>query len=203
MNHMFRISFLVAGFVLLASSTYTRAQERSETRPGGPEFAALTKKLIPTRCHMSYCGWFSVEDIAPVGTSPLGTLYAYAARSFGSEWPQDVDYNVPMTKKDQGIFMAMVFCSKTRPTVFYYLKGENGALGSWQTDALQPGNDQAVAGVNESAYIGYFGLCHHTIVNSAFGLGPLAHRLGYRFTDQEYEDPDIQVATPFDALKWR
>lgn len=185
-------------FALLAvaaASTAAHAQIKS-IPPVSSEFGALMKKLVPTRCHMGSCGWFSIEDIAPVGSTPIGTLYAVGEHSFHAEWPRDVDYNVPMPKRDGGMRVSMVFCSKTHPTTFGYYDGK------WIAAGLQPGNEKAEFGYNESAYDEYFAVCHNAIINGDPKL--LARRLGYQFATHDIDgDLDPPVTMPTDALNWR
>jgi hypothetical protein len=163
------------------------------------EFKPLLGKLVPARCHMGTCSWFSIEAAEPLGTSSKGQLYALAIRWWESTH-KDANYDRPAPRTGGEMNISFIFCSKKKPASIN--RAESGA--SWSATPLQPGNHNAVSGAMESAYAVYWAACHGAIVRDVTDEGDrLGKKLGYRFSGEgDNLDEDETLASPFDVLKW-
>ncbi len=155
------------------------------------------------RCHMDVCNFFVIEDSKPVGSTKVGTLFALAAKSWENEYKargenDDHEYDRPPVKTgkpETGV--SFVFCSKTKPIEFFF------SGGKWNSDALRPGDDAAMSGAEEYAYVFYWAACHNFISKDPVSA-QLAEKLGYRFKDHPASDEDASTADdiqPMDVLR--
>jgi hypothetical protein len=94
--------------------------------------------------------------------------------------------------------VSFVFCSKTKPVEFFFTDGK------WISSALRPGDEAAVSGAMEYAYVFYWAACHNTIVKDPVSAR-MAMKLGYHFTENLLQSDftgnignNIQ---PFDVLR--
>ena len=168
------------------------------------EFEAGVGPTIHGRCHMDFCGLSNIQVSAPVAVLRDGTLFAIS----GQAWGETYDPNVPgdeYAHASKGVeaktpYMMMVFCSKTRPHVFWY----DVTSKNWQANALKPGDDAAISGADESAYQDYWAACHHLFPQSAFDplVYKLARELGYHFQGGPPDgDGDDSITQPSDLLR--
>jgi hypothetical protein len=170
------------------------------------EFAAAIGKTGYGRCHMDYCGFFTINAAAPIGSSKDGVLFAISETVWGAQYrPTDDDHEydhppISVEKKEPSI--TAVFCSKTKPTIFDYVPDPTTKLPSWISSPLRPGDENAVFGYNESAYQFYYAACHRYITHDPVSK-PMADRLGYHFagTDLPNDFGQSQNANPVDVLK--
>ncbi len=91
----------------------------------------------------------------------------------------------------------LIFCSKTRPVMFDYYEG------AWHAGPLRPGDEAAVFGYNESAYLFYYAACHGYFTDDPVSKA-MAIKLGYRFAESPLKDgalPDLGNLQPLDILK--
>ena len=159
------------------------------------EFAALTGRLAPGRCHMDYCAFFSIERAEQVGQTPHGALYRLETKWFNSYHPHG--YDKPAPRKFDGDQIGYVFCSKTKPA----LLDQNDDKTTWRVGFLAPGNTRQVFGANETGLALYWAACHRAIVSDVYGEGEkLGGKLGYHI-DKPAEDIE-KLADPKTALTW-
>ena len=166
------------------------------------EFQAAIGHKGYGRCHMDSCTFFIIDRATSIGDGRDGTLFEIEERDWSAAYrpPNEHDpasydeySQPPISVSKQEPRKAFVYCSKTRPTVFDLFEGK------WSSTPLRPGDDGAVFGFNESAYIWYFAACHDAIVHEP-NRNHLAERLGYRF---KHSDGGAEQGTkaPRDMLK--
>lgn len=159
------------------------------------EFAALTGKLVPGRCHMDYCTWLSIENADFVGEAPHGALYRLETKWFSSHHPRG--YDRPAPRKLDANDTSYVFCSKTKPALF----NANEDKATWRVSFLAPGVKDQVYGANETALALYWAACHRAIVKDVYDGGEkLGRKLGYRIA--KAGDDIEKLADPKAALSW-
>jgi hypothetical protein len=181
---MLRLLFAALALVVV-SSQGLRAQE----------FAALTGKIAPGRCHMDYCSWFSIESAEALGEAPHGVLFKLDTKWFSSHHPRGYDRPAPRKFDNEGT--SYVFCSKTKPA----LLSQSDDKKTWTADFLAPGNRQEVFGANETALAYYWAACHRAIVKDVYDEGArLGQKLGYRIG--KAADSIDKIADPKVALTW-
>lgn len=166
------------------------------------EFDAAIGKTGTGRCHMDNCSFFSIQTAIPVATVKDGSLFTiselswssdYKPRDDGDEYAQPPLHTSPKTPDAY-----LVFCSKTRPMMFF-LDGPK-----WTGFALRPGDEQAIAGATESAYSSYWAACHHFIAKDVYSTAKLAAKLGYHFSGGYPNGDDGEtgpIKEPRDLLK--
>lgn len=147
-----------------------------------PEGSAATMsnsilgRRIQGRCHMDYCGWFSIEKRSVAARAPDGVLYEVESRYWESKHPEGT-YETPAPLKDSGRGDWYAFCSLTRPATLFHDSAEN----NWVVSALSPNDQGGIFGYNESAYTEYFAACHDIEITDVYGqMISKAKRLGYR-----------------------
>jgi hypothetical protein len=182
-----KIQTLAIGLLFVASAAHAQA---------GPEFDALMGHLIPGRCHMNVCSWYSIETSNRVGMNSKGELYELSIKSWSASYP-DGNYNRPARRSSDGPPQtSYVFCSKETPLWI------DRSEGKWLASRLQPGNRKAVFGASESAYALYWGACHHAIVRDVYAEGDrLGKKLGYHFSGEPDEREDVPLSSPSDVLR--
>jgi hypothetical protein len=167
------------------------------------EFAAGVGHAGVGRCHMDVCGFFNIVDSKPVGSAANGTLYSVALQQWENEYKargenDDHEYDrAPVKTGKPSITVSFVFCSKTRPLQFFFSEGK------WEANSLRPGDEAAVSGAEEFAYVLYWAECHDLITKDPVSAA-LATRLGYRFKDQPAKDDNASAASvlqPMDVLR--
>ena len=157
------------------------------------EFGALLGKQLDFGCHNGKCEHTIIEKVEQVGASDggAGKLYVVvtADSNTGAADPQ------PM--KTGSANVAFVFCSRTRPSVFY--PAADGASG-WTTAYLHPNLGDDINDTTGASYQIYFASCHHVAVSGADQIVPLAKRLGYRVRLADEAARVVSVPTPFAAI---
>jgi hypothetical protein len=191
MRHLLIFVFYLDVFL---GSTGARAQE----------FAAAVGHTGVGHCHMDTCSFFHIVDSKPVGSATNGTLYTVALQQWENEYRakgenDDHEYDrAPITTGKPSISVSFVFCSKTRPLQFFFSEGK------WDANSLRPGDEAAVSGAEEFAYVLYWAECHELITKDPVSAA-LATRLGYRFKDQPANGGNASGATsalqPMDVLR--
>ena len=117
------------------------------------EFAPAIGRTGIGRCHMDTCSFFIIEDAKPVDSAKGGTLFAVATKGWQNEYKAQGDddtheYDRPPVKiGEPTVILSFVFCSKTRPIEFFY-QGSR-----WASTRLRPGDERAMAGALEYAYV--------------------------------------------------
>jgi hypothetical protein len=187
-------------FALLLLSGFLFVSSEADAQ----EFAAAIGHPGAGRCHMDICTFFNIVDSKPVGSTKDGTLFAVAAQQWENGYKahgenDDHEYDrAPVSSEKPTTAVSFVFCSKTRPVEFFYSEGK------WSSNALRPGDESAVSGAEEYAYVFYWAACHNVIVKDAVSAS-LAARLGYRFKDQPAKDDGRSGAAtnlqPLDVLR--
>jgi hypothetical protein len=168
------------------------------------EFVSVIGHSGMGRCHMDICTFFYISDSKPVGSTKEGTLFAIATQQWENEYKargegDDHEYDrAPVTMGKPTTVIAFVFCSKTRPVEFFYSEGK------WSSNALRPGDESAVSGAAEYAYVFYWASCHNFITKDPVSAS-LAASLRYRFKVQPAKDDDRSGAEtglqPLDVLR--
>lgn len=154
---------------------------------------SIIGQRIQGRCHMEYCGWFSIEKRTIAGRAPDGVLYKIENRYWSSHHP-DGSYETPAPLKDEGRGDWDVFCSLTRPAIIQHIQNE------WSASTLSPNDASGIYGYNESAYIQYFAACHDVEITDVYDqMTALAKRLGYRVGAERVEQ--MQIADPTEYLQ--
>jgi hypothetical protein len=165
------------------------------------EFEAAIGKKGRGRCHMDSCDFFVLDQVLPVKSTARGTLYAIAFQSWSASYKNtddDKEYDrAPISVEKPAAKLNMIFCSKTKPVIFDYFDG------AWHAGALRPGDESAVFGFNESAYIFYYAACHGYVTDDPVSKTK-ALSLGYRFAESPLNGgnlPDLGKLQPLDAVK--
>jgi hypothetical protein len=168
---------------------------------GAAEFNAVIGKEQRGRCHMDSCDFFKLDSVLPIKSTVRGTLYAIAFQSWSAAYKNtddDKEYDrPPISVEKPTAKLNMIFCSKTKPVMFdYYDEG-------WHAGALRPGDESAVFGFNESAYIFYYAACHGYVTDDPVSKTK-AKRFGYSFAQSPLDGgnlPDLGKLQPFDVVK--
>ena len=104
--------------------------------------------------------------------------------------------NDPLPMKNETAGVTFVFCSRTRPSVFY--PATDGSP-TWTTAYLHPNIGDDINDATEASYVIYFASCHRTAPKGAEEIVSLAKRLGYRVKPNEpVSEPS--VLSPFAAV---
>ena len=149
---------------------------------------------------MDYCGLSMIQVSIPVAILRDGTLFAISGQAWGENYgpnlPREEYAHRPKSVDPKQPYLKMVFCSKVRTYMFGFYDGK------WQTNALKPGDDDAISGADESSYQDYWATCHHFFPKSAFD--PLVHKLavklGYHFKGGP-ADGEGAIAQPSDLMR--
>jgi hypothetical protein len=141
----------------------------------GPEFQALTGKTIRLRRHMDLCEWRRIDEAKVAGNSTRGVLYELNTTSWASRH-KNGKYDRPAPKTDESHGINYFFCSKQKPAAIWQDEGK------WIAPLLQPGDENAVFGANESAYTKYWAARHSVYVDDVYAEGTkLGRKFGYHF----------------------
>ncbi|MES0094590.1 lysozyme inhibitor LprI family protein [Mesorhizobium sp. M0030] len=169
----------------LISATENRRDELLNLTMSGelaPEGSAATMsnsivgRRIQGRCHMDYCGWFSIEKRSIAARAPDGVLYKVESRYWESKHPEGT-YDTPAPLKENGRGDWYAFCSLTRPATLFHDSTEK----NWVVSTLSPSDQGGIFGYNESSYTEYFAACHDIEITDVYGqMVSKAKRLGYR-----------------------
>lgn len=168
------------------------------------EFEAAIGHKGTGRCHMDYCSYFIIDAATPVGNGRDGKLFKIEERTWGADYNPPPDnapesYNEyaqpPKSVGKQERETRFVYCSKTRPTSFFFDSGK------WTSNKLRPGDQGAIFGYNESEYTWYFAACHNAILKSPYDDHNLPRRLGYRFRNSDSGEDAQGNLAPRDMLK--
>jgi hypothetical protein len=161
------------------------------------EFKAVIGKENNNRCHMDGCYPFTLTSSTLIGKNGDGELYRVTEISREDEYRyrpgDDNEYDHPPIKRgkpESGEFY--VFCSKTRPEIFWKYEGK------WTSTALRPGDEEGVYGATELVHLEYWAACHNFIAKDG-ASSRLARKLGYhlRPSDENYRE----TRAPEEALK--
>jgi hypothetical protein len=168
------------------------------------EFAPAIGHTGIGRCHMDVCSLFAIEDAKPVGSTKEGALFVVAAKQWENAYKargdnDDHEYDRPPVETGKPeTAVSFVFCSKTKPVEFFFTDGK------WSSSALRPGDEAAVSGAMEYAYVFYWAVCHNTIVKDPVSAN-MAMKLGYHFNDIPSQSFDTGTTgnniQPFDVLR--
>lgn len=165
------------------------------------EYKAAIGKQGRGRCHMDSCDFFRLDSALPIKSTAHGTLYAVAFQSWSAEYKRtddDHEYDhPPISVEKPETKLNMIFCSKTQPMIFDYYDGK------WHAGALRPGDESAVFGYNESAYLFYYAACHGTVTDDPVSKAAAA-KFGYRFAQSPLNGgklPDLGDLQPLDVVK--
>ena len=164
------------------------------------EFEAAVGRTGFGRCHMLECGFFVIDDVAPIGSGKDGKLFALSLRSWSNEYRdrQSGDpYSAPpkTTGKPEKSSLTFVYCSKTRAAIFSYF--DTG----WQSTMLQIGKASAMSGASETAHTLYYAACHRFITRDPVAK-EMASKLGYKSADGTSNAADLSGSDdPFTMLK--
>ena len=187
----------------LISATENRRAELLNLPMSGdltPEGSAATMsnsiigRRIQGRCHMDYCGWFSIENRNVAARAPDGVLYKVESRYWESKHPEG-SYDTPAPLKDHGRGDWYAFCSLTRPATLFH----DSAANNWVVSTLSPNDQGGIFGYNESAYTEYFAACHDIEITDVYGqMISKAKRLGYRVGAEAVKQE--RLSNPMDYL---
>ncbi|WP_181175136.1 lysozyme inhibitor LprI family protein [Mesorhizobium sp. B2-6-1] len=170
---------------------------RSELPPEGSAATmsnSIVGRRIQGRCHMDYCGWFSIERRSVAARVPHGVLYKVESRHWETKHPEGT-YDTPAPLKDNGRSDWYAFCSLTRPATIFHDSAEN----SWVVSTLSPNDPGGIFGYNESAYTEYLAACHDIEITDVYGqMASKAKRLGYRVDAEAVKQE--RLADPMDYL---
>ncbi len=155
------------------------------------EFAALLNKRLDVNCHEGKCEHLVIEKVEQVGASDGGAGKLYVVVTEGAETGA-----TGAEKKGDAAHVAFVFCSRTRPSVFY---PSTDGSSSWAPSYLRPNVGDDINDANGASYLIYFASCHHAAVTGPEQIMPLAKRLGYRVKVPEATS-DRTVPTPFTVI---
>ncbi|BCG79909.1 lysozyme inhibitor LprI family protein [Mesorhizobium sp. 113-3-3] len=170
---------------LISATENRRAELLNLTMSGelAPEGSAATMsnsivgRRIQGRCHMDYCGWFSIEERSIAARAPDGVLYRVESRYWESKHPEGT-YDTPAPLKDNGRGDWYVFCSLTRPAMMFH---DSSTENNWVVSTLSPNDQGGIFGYNESSYTEYFAACHDIEITDVYGqISPKVKGLGYR-----------------------
>ena len=151
-------------------------------------------ELIPGRCHMGACNWFSVEEKDLVGTTKSGALFKVVLKGWQSLHP-DGDYVRKTPRQGGQARTSYVFCSKSKPALI-----DRDGQGRWAAEYLPINAAFGPPGVLETAATIYFAVCHAIGAGNRESTTDLARRFGYPI--QEDEGPEEKPITqPDDILK--
>ena len=171
--------------------TQNNAVEINDTADERP-FHAILDQQIRTRCHMGYCGWFTITARNLETETRDGVLYRIDSHWWSAEFP-DGDYNAEAPIEDDGKDSSFVFCSLTRPATFSR-EGEN-----WTVTSLSPNDPDGVFGYSMSAYIFYFAACHGIVTDADDSMAGLAKNLGYQISANQAEQS--KISTPQEYIQ--
>ncbi|MER8567434.1 lysozyme inhibitor LprI family protein [Mesorhizobium sp. M0924] len=187
---------------LISATENRRAELLNLTISGelAPEGSAATMsnsivgRRIQGRCHMDYCGWFSIEKRSIAARAPDGVLYKVESRYWESKHPEGT-YDTPAPLKDNGRSDWYAFCSLTRPATLFHDSTEN----NWVVSTLSPNDQSGIFGYNESAYTEYFAACHDFEITDVYGqMISKAKRFGYRVGAEAVKQE--RLSDPIDYL---
>ncbi|RWN11438.1 MAG: DUF1311 domain-containing protein [Mesorhizobium sp.] len=187
---------------LISATENRRAELLNLTMSGelAPEGGAATMsnsivgRRIQGRCHMDYCGWFSIEKRSVAARAPDGVLYRVESRYWESRHPEGT-YDTPAPLKDNGRSDWYAFCSLTRPATMFHDNDES----NWVVSTLSPNDPGGIFGYNESAYTEYFAACHDIEISDVYGqMVSKAKRLGYRIDAEAVKQE--RLSRPIDYL---
>ncbi len=135
---------------------------------------ASAAEVIPGRCHMDVCAWFSVEEKDLVGTDRHGALFRVVTKAWQSTHP-DGAYNRRSPRRGGGAATSYVLCSKQRPALLDAAPG-----GRWSVTELDLGPDSEPPGALETSTSLYFAVCHAVAApDTGEALIGLARRFRY------------------------
>lgn len=131
-------------------------------------------EVIPGRCHMDMCSWFSIEEKDLVGTDRNGALFRVVTKFWQSQHPGG-SYDRRTPRRGGGTATSCALCSKTHPALL-----EAGTPGRWAVNELDLGPESVLPGAAETATAVYFAVCHAVAVtNTGEELTRLARRFRY------------------------
>ncbi len=157
------------------------------------EFGALLGKVLDLGCRNGRCQHAIIEKVEQVGASDGGAGKLYVVVTADS----NTGVGDPQPMKNGSANVAFVFCSRTRPSVFY--PSADGGSG-WTTAYLHPNVGDDINDATGASYLIYFASCHHVAVSGAEQIVSLAKRLGYRVRLPDDSARGVSVPTPFAAI---
>lgn len=149
-------------------------------------------ELIPGRCHMGSCSWFSLEEKDLVGTAKAGALFKIVLKGWQSHHP-DGNYGRRAPRQGGQARTSYVFCSKTKPALI-----NRDVQGRWAAEYLPINAAFGPPGVQETATTIYFAACHAIGAGNQEDMTDLARRFGY--PEQETEGPEEKPITQLEDI---
>ena len=161
------------------------------------EFAALLNKKLDVNCHQGKCDHLVIEKVEQVGASDGGAGKLYVVVTGDAETgAKDAAAKADTASKNDAAHVAFVFCSRTRPSVFY---PSTDGSSNWATSYLRPNLGDDINDANGASYLIYFASCHPAAVTGPEQIMPLAKHLGYRVKMPDATS-DRTVPTPFAVI---
>ncbi len=87
-------------------------------------------ELIPGRCHMDTCNWFSIEEKDLAGTAKAEALFKVVLKRWQSHHP-DGNYGRKTPRQGGQASISYAFCSKTKPGLI-----DRDGQGRWTAEYL-------------------------------------------------------------------
>ena len=136
-------------------------------------YKALTGVIIRSRCHMNYCGWFSIDQSTVALESTEKSMLEIRLSYWGSDYP-DGNYDAVRPRKFSGNATSYVICSKQDASII-----ERDENSGWTQTRLAPGAKDGIFGYLESGLAIYWAACHAMNVQDVYSATVLANKLGY------------------------